>query len=91
MNISSPIAFLMHCYLASDKKKERTNILNNDMGMLHKSPLIVPVADNNLVVVPVFNPSTNCTSFCCPFRIDRFIPLCQQRKKTAKKSIRQVT
>lgn len=41
---------------------------------------ILPVANDNFVVVPVFNPSTNSTPLCSPLSINRFIPLCQRKK-----------
>lgn len=38
---------------------------------------ILPDAYNYFVVVPVFNPSTNCTPFCGPFSKNRIIWPCK--------------
>lgn len=39
-----------------------------------------PVADDNFVVIPIFNPSTNGASFCSPLWTNWFILLCEDKK-----------
>lgn len=43
--------------------------------------LKIPVADNDFVVVPIFNPSTDSTSFRCPLSINRLIFLCHSENE----------
>lgn len=40
----------------------------------------LPVTNHNFVVIPILNPSTDCTSFCRPFYIYRIIWVCMDKK-----------
>lgn len=74
-NTSCSIAFLVNSYLASGKYI--TKLLCKIflwLTIFNLSPTVqvqgnLPIADNHFIIFPIFNPSTNSTSFSCPFSI----------------------
>lgn len=90
-NIFCSIAFLVNSYLTSIKYVMHfvliemqfiIYIVNIDKktSKWQIEDAILPVANDNFIVVPVFNPSTNSTALCSPLSINRFILLCQREE-----------
>lgn len=50
----------------------------------------LPVANNYFIVIPIFNPTADGTSFCCPFSMHRFIYFCSNEQITIMKSFASV-
>jgi hypothetical protein len=63
------VNFTVYPLTIRPKKKEKEYILP------------IPVADDNFVIIPIFNPSTYSTSLRCPLSLNRFILLCQRKTK----------
>ena len=48
---------------------------------IKENTLNSPIADDNVVIIPIFNPSTYSTSLCCPPNTNRLILLCHSKIK----------
>lgn len=54
---------------------------------IKENTLSSPIADDNFVIIPIFNPSTYSTSLCCPLNTNRLILLCHSKIKNVVSTI----